>query len=107
MRGVEPMRKHQRLRARAARSKLAVAMKKLDAHIETFAKATQDDGSQLLALTLSLGAIEAATGRCTRDKVDEQSKLVAAALGISPDVTDAFVNFQIAMTECGMAGERV
>jgi hypothetical protein len=97
------MRKHQRLRARVARSKLAVAIKKLDAHIEAFAKATQTDTASGLVLTLSLAAICVATGRLTRAKLDELSKSVAAALGISHDVTDAFVNFQIAMTEWGIA----
>lgn len=101
------MRKHSKAAEMAARSKLAVAMKHLDAHIETFAKATQTDSAHVLVLTLSIGAINAATGRCTRDKVDEYSKLVAAALDISHHVTDAFVNFQIAATELAIATEGV
>lgn len=97
------LRKHQRLRASAARSKLAVAMKTLDAHIEEFAKATQTDSANALILTLSLAAINAATGRCTRAEVAEHSKNVAATLGISHHATDAFVNFQIATTELSIA----
>jgi hypothetical protein len=106
LRGVEPMRNHTLEAEMAARAKLTVAMMEFDAHIETFAKATQGFRSQFLIMTLSLRAIEAAVRRHTRDEVAEYSKLVAAELGISHDVTDAFVNFQIAMTECGMGGVR-
>lgn len=97
------MPKHEKLSARAARSKLAAAMKALDTHIETFARATQTDAANALVLTLSLAAISAATGRCTRDEVTAYSKNVAATLGISHLVTDAFVNFQIATTEFSIA----
>ena len=97
------MRKHQRLSPRAAKSKLAVAMKKLDAHIEVSFYATQTVTAQTSVLKLSLAAIGVVTGYCTRAELDELSKSVAAALDISHHVTDAFVDFQIATTELSIA----
>lgn len=87
----------------AAKSKLQKAQKTLDAHIEVFDQAVNTAKGEAHVMMLAAAAIGVATGQSLRSDLDEMARRVALELSVQPQVLDAFVEFQIAMTEFAMA----